>query len=811
MNVITKTIQLPDGRTITIETGKVAKQADGSVMLKMNNTVLLATVCAAKDAVPGTDFMPLQVDYREQYAAAGRFPGGFTKREGKASDNEILTSRLVDRVLRPLFPSNYHAEVFVNVMLLSADGVDQPDALAGFAASAALACSDIPFECPISEVRVARINGEYVIDPTFEQMKEADMDIMVGASAENIMMVEGEMKEVSEQDLLGALKAAMAAIKPMCELQTELSKELGKDVKRENDHEVNDEALREQMNKELYQPAYDVTKQALEKHARAEAFEKILADFKEKYAAEHADLTEDELEEKYAMMDRYYHDVERDAMRRCILDEGIRLDGRKTDEIRPIWCEVSPLPMPHGSSIFTRGETQSLTTVTLGTKLDEKLVDDVLDKSYQRFLLHYNFPPFCTGEAKAQRGVGRREIGHGHLAWRGLKDMIPAEFPYTVRVVSQIMESNGSSSMATVCAGTLALMDAGVPMKKPVSGIAMGLIKNPGEDKYAVLSDILGDEDHLGDMDFKTTGTKDGLTATQMDIKCDGLSFDILEKALMQAKAGREHILNCITETIAEPRPELKPHVPRIEAFEIPKEFIGAVIGPGGKIIQQMQEDTGATITIDEEDGVGKIQVSGPNKESIDAAIAKIKAIVAIPEVGEVYEGTVRSIMPYGCFVEFMPGKDGLLHISEIDWKRLETVEEAGIKEGDHIQVKLLEIDPKTGKYKLSHRVLIDKPEGYQERPARRERPERGDRPERGERRNDERRPRNDRGDRGDRRSDDRRRDDRRQGDHGDRQRGGDDNRRQRPDPYEHEEPYRDPATQREPKDFSDALDHMDF
>ena len=777
MNVITKSIQLPDGRTITIETGKVAKQADGSVMLRMNNTVLLATVCAAKDAVPGTDFMPLQVDYREQYAAAGRFPGGFTKREGKASDNEILTSRLVDRVLRPLFPSNYHAEVYVNVMLFSADGVDQPDALAGFAASAALACSDIPFECPISEVRVARINGEYVIDPTFEQMKEADMDIMVGASAENIMMVEGEMKEVSEQDLLGALKAAMDAIKPMCELQAELSKELGKDVKREYDHEVNDEELRERMNKELYQPAYDVTKQALEKHARAEAFEKILADFKEKYAAEHADMTEDELEEKYAMMDRYYHDVERDAMRRCILDEGIRLDGRKTDEIRPIWCEVSPLPMPHGSSIFTRGETQSLTTVTLGTKLDEKLVDDVLDKSYQRFLLHYNFPPFCTGEAKAQRGVGRREIGHGHLAWRGLKEMIPADFPYTVRVVSQIMESNGSSSMATVCAGTLALMDAGVPMKKPVSGIAMGLIKNPGEDKYAVLSDILGDEDHLGDMDFKTTGTKDGLTATQMDIKCDGLSFDILEKALMQAKAGREHILKCITDTIAEPRPELKPHVPRIEAFEIPKEFIGAVIGPGGKIIQQMQEDTGATITIDEEDGVGKIQVSGPNKESIDAAIAKIKAIVAIPEIGEVYEGTVRSIMPYGCFVEFMPGKDGLLHISEIDWKRLETVEEAGIKEGDKIKVKLLEIDPKTGKFKLSHRVLIEKPEGYQERPARserRERPERGERREHGDRR--------DRRDRGER----------------------------RPRPERNDE-FHAPAENNEPKDFSDELDKMDF
>ena len=800
MNVITKTLQLADGRTITIETGKVAKQTDGSVMLRMNNTVLLATVCAAKDAVPGTDFMPLQVDYREQYAAAGRFPGGFTKREGKASDNEILTSRLVDRVLRPLFPSNYHAEVFVNVMLFSADGVDQPDALAGFAASAALACSDIPFECPISEVRVARINGEYVINPTFAQMKEADMDIMVGASAENIMMVEGEMKEVSEQDLLGALKAAMDAIKPMCELQAELSKELGKDVKRGYDHEVNDEALRERMNKELYQPAYDITKQALEKQQRAEAFEKLLEDFKEKFFAERAaqptepttptepTISDDDYS---AMMDRYYHDVERDAMRRCILDEGIRLDGRKTTDIRPIWCEVSPLPMPHGSSIFTRGETQSLTTVTLGTKLDEKLVDDVLDKSYMKFLLHYNFPPFCTGEAKAQRGVGRREIGHGHLAWRGLKGQIPEDFPYTVRVVSQILESNGSSSMATVCAGTLALMDAGVPMKKPVSGIAMGLIKNPGEDKYAVLSDILGDEDHLGDMDFKTTGTRDGLTATQMDIKCDGLSFDILEKALMQAKAGREHILNCITDTIAEPRPELKPHVPRIEAFEIPKEFIGAVIGPGGKIIQQMQEDTGATIVIDEVDGVGKVQVSGPNQESISAAIQKIRAIVAIPEVGEIYDGVVRSIMPYGCFVEIMPGKDGLLHISEIDWKRLETVEEAGIKEGDHIQVKLLEIDPKTGKYKLSHRVLIDKPEGYQERPARRER---GERPERGERRprpeRGERRPRPERGE-----------------------------RRERPQRSELAdklsqqlgEEYHDPAENREPKDFSDALDHMDF
>ena len=761
MNVITKTVSLPDGRTISIETGKVAKQADGSVVLRMGNTVLLATVCAAKDAVPGTDFMPLQVDYKEQYSAAGRFPGGFTKREGKSGDNEILTSRLVDRVLRPLFPSNYHAEVYVNIMLLSADGVDQPDALAGFAASAAMACSDIPFECPISEVRVARINGEYVINPTFEQMKDADMDIMVGASADNIMMVEGEMKEVSEQDMIGALKAAMAAIKPMCELQTELSKELGTDVKREYCHEVNDEDLRQQMNTELYPKAYDVTKQALEKQARQDAFDKILADFQEAYDAAHTDLSEDDLEEKHAEMERYYHDVMRDAMRRCILDEGIRLDGRKTDEIRPIWCEVSPLPMPHGSAIFTRGETQSLSTCTLGTKMDEKLVDDVLERGYQRFLLHYNFPPFCTGEAKAQRGVGRREIGHGHLAWRGLKGQIPEDFPYTVRLVSQILESNGSSSMATVCAGTLALMDAGVPMKKPVSGIAMGLIKNPGEEKYAVLSDILGDEDHLGDMDFKTTGTKDGLTATQMDIKCDGLSFEILEKALMQAKAGREHILKCITDTIAEPRAELKPQVPRIVQIEIPKEFIGAVIGPGGKIIQQMQEDTGATITIDEADGVGKVQVSAPNKDAIDAALGKIKAIVAIPEVGEVYDGTVRSIMPYGCFVEIMPGKDGLLHISEIDWKRLETVEEAGIKEGDKIKVKLMEIDPKTGKYKLSHRVLLEKPEGYVER---------------------ERRPRGERGDRGERRP-------RREG--GERRDGRRENR-------EH----------REPRDFNDSLDH---
>ena len=741
MNVITKTVQLPDGRTISIETGKVAKQADGAAVLRMGNTVLLATVCAAKEAVPGTDFMPLQVDYREQYAAAGRFPGGFTKREGKANDDEILTSRLVDRVLRPLFPSDYHCEVYVQVMLLSADGVDQPDALAGFAASAALAASDIPIDYPTSEVRVARINGEYVIDPTFEQMKEADMDLMVGATKDNIMMVEGEMNEVSEQDLIGALKAAHEAIKPMCEMQEELSKACGTDVKREYDDEINDEELREQVRKETYDACYAEAQSGdNDKKHREETYEKIKSDFTEAYDAAHTDLSEDELEEKHAEIDRYFADVQRDSMRRSVLDTGKRMDGRATDEIRPIWCEIDTLPMPHGSALFQRGETMSLSTCTLGTKMDEKMVDNVLEKSYQRFLLHYNFPPFCTGEAKAQRGVGRREIGHGHLAWRALKGQIPADFPYTVRLVSQILESNGSSSMATVCAGTLALMDAGVPMKKPVSGIAMGLIKNPGEDKYAVLSDILGDEDHLGDMDFKTTGTKDGLTATQMDIKCDGLSFEILEKALMQAKAGREHILNLLTETIAEPRAEMKPQVPRIIQLEIPKEFIGAVIGPGGKIIQQMQEETGATITIEETEGVGKVQVSAPNKDAIDAALGKIKAIIAVPEIGEVYEGTVRSIMPYGCFVEILPGKDGLLHISEIDWKRLETVEEAGIKEGDKIKVKLLDIDPKTGKYKLSRRVLLEKPEGYVE-PQRRPRGER--RPRRdGEQRHDERRPR---------------------------------------------------------------------
>ena len=771
MNVITKSVQLADGRTITIETGKVAKQADGAAILRMNNTVLLATVTAAKEAVPGTDFMPVTVDYKEKYYATGRFPGGFTKREGKASDEEILTSRLVDRALRPLFPSDYHCEVFVQIALLSSDGVDQPDALAGFAASAAMACSTIPFEHTISECRVARINGEYVINPTFEQMKEADLDIMVACTKDNLMMVEGEMNEVSEQDLIGALKAAHEAIKPMCELQDELAKELGTDKKREYNDEINDEDLRKQIHAELYDATYEVNRKALPKQERNEAFDKIIADFIEKYDAAHTELSEEELEEKHAEAARYYGDVMRDAMRRCILDEGVRLDGRKTVDIRPIWSEVSALPMPHGSAIFQRGETMSLATCTLGTKMDEKLVDGAVTREYQKFLLHYNFPPFSTGEARPQRGVGRREIGHGHLAWRALKGQIPADFPYTIRLVSDILESNGSSSMASVCGGTLALMDAGVPINNPVSGIAMGLIKNPGEDKYAILSDILGDEDHLGDMDFKTTGTMNGLTATQMDIKCDGLSFDIIEKALMQAKAGREHIMNEMMKTIDAPRAEMKPQVPRIVTIDIPKEFIGAVIGPGGKIIQQMQEDTGATITIEEADGKGHVQISAPNKDSIDAAMAKIKGIVALPEVGEVYDGVVKSIMPYGCFVEILPGKEGLLHISEIEWRRLESVEDAGIKEGDHIDVKLLEIDPKTGKYKLSRRVLLEKPEGYVER---------------------ERRPRRE-GDRRPRREGDRpRRDDFRE------ERG-----EYRPRRFEHQEN----AQQEEPKDFSMELD----
>ncbi len=704
MNVVTKTITLSDGRTITIETGKLAKQADGAVMVRMGNTMLLATVCSAQDAVPGTDFMPLTVEYKEKFASAGRFPGGFTRREGKASDYEILTARLVDRALRPLFPDNYHAETFVNVTLYSADGEDMPDALAGLAASAALAVSDIPFGGPISEVRVARINGEFVVDPTFKQLENADLDIMVAATLDNIMMVEGEMKEVSEADLLNAMKVAHEAIKVHCQAQIELMEEAGKTVKREYCHEVNDEELRQDLHDKTYAKTYELAKSCnTDKHSREANFKAVREEYK-------AQFTEEELEEKAPLIDRYYHDIEREAMRRAVLDEGIRLDGRKTTEIRPIWCEAGPLPGPHGSSIFTRGETQSLSTVTLGTKDDEKMIDEPLLQGNERFLLHYNFPPFSTGEAKAQRGVGRREIGHGNLACRALKNMIPENYPYVVRVVSDILESNGSSSMATVCAGTLALMDAGVPIKRPVSGIAMGLISENKGTNYAVLSDILGDEDHLGDMDFKVTGTEKGITATQMDIKVDGLSYEILEKALKQAHDGRMYILGKIKETLAEPRPDLKPHAPRIVTMDVPKDMIGAIIGPGGKVIQGMQAETGATISITEVEDKGVVEIAATNKASIDAAVAKIKGIIAVPEVGEVYESVVKSIMPYGAFVEFLPGKEGLLHISEISWNRIEDMEHAGLKEGDTISVKLLDIDKKSGKFKLSHKVLTERP-----------------------------------------------------------------------------------------------------
>ena len=710
MKIVKKTIDLGDGRTITIETGKLAKQADGAVEVRMGNTMLLATVVSAKEAGEGVDFMPLQVEYKERYSSIGRFPGGFTRREGRASDYEILTARLVDRALRPLFPDNYHADTFVNVMLFSSDGKDMPDALAGLAASAALAVSDIPFNGPISEVRVARIDGQFKVNPTFEELERADMDIMVGATYENIMMVEGEMNEVSEADLLAAMKFAHDAIKIQCQAQMELAEEVGSTVKREYCHEVNDEELRKDVWAKCYDEAYAVACSGnTNKHARGVAFDAIVEKYLESMDAEEADA-------KNALVKRYYHDVEKEAMRRSILDEGKRLDGRTTTEIRPIWCEVDYLPGPHGSSIFTRGETQSLSTVTLGTKLDEKIVDDVLDQSRDRFLLHYNFPPFSTGEAKASRGVGRREIGHGNLANRALKRMIPDDYPYVIRIVSDILESNGSSSMATVCAGTLALMDAGVKIKKPVSGIAMGLITDKDNVKYAVLTDILGDEDHLGDMDFKVTGTRDGITATQMDIKVDGLSYEVLEKALNQAKEGRMYILDKILDTIPEPRADFKPHVPRIEVLEIPKDMIGAVIGPGGKIIQGIQEETGAIVTIDEIDGVGRVEVAAPGRDAINAALARIKGIVAIPEVGEVYTGKVKSILPFGAFVEFMPGKDGLLHISEICWTRLETMEESGLKEGDEVTVKLVEIDPKTGKFRLSMKELQPRPEGMPER-----------------------------------------------------------------------------------------------
>ena len=741
MNIIKKTIKLPDGREITIETGKLAKQADGAVEVRMGNTMLLATVVTAKEAGEGVDFMPLQVEYKEKFSAAGRFPGGFLKREGRASDYEVLTARLVDRVLRPLFPDNYHADTFVNIILFAADGVDAPDCLAGLAASAALAVSDIPFNGPSSEVRVARINGEFVIDPTFEQLKNADMELMVGATYDNIMMVEGEMNEVSEADLLAALRAAHDAIKVQCKAQLELAEEVGSTVKREYCHEVNDEELRKDVHDKCYDRAYAIAKTgSADKHWRQDSFDAICKEYIES-------LPEEEREAKTPLVQRYYHDVEKEAMRRCVLDEGVRLDGRKTTEIRPIWIETDYLPGPHGSAVFTRGETQALATVTLGTKLDEKILDDVLNRGTERFLLHYNFPPFSTGEAKAQRGVGRREIGHGNLAHRALKRMIPDDFPYVTRVVSDILESNGSSSMATVCAGTLALLDAGVKMKKPVSGIAMGLIHDDKSPKYAILSDILGDEDHLGDMDFKVTGTRDGITATQMDIKCDGLSYEILERALNQARDGRMHILDLIEAAMPAPREDYKPSVPRIVTMLIPKELIGAVIGPGGKIIQGIQEESGATVSIDEIEEGGYIEVAAANKASIDKALEMINAIVELPEEGKVYDGTVRSIMDFGAFVEFMPHRDGLLHISEIAWERLDDMEASGLKEGDKVKVKLIEIDKKTGKYRLSMRALLPKPEGYVEpqRAPRGERPRRdGERP---------RGPRREGGDRGPRRN----------------------------------------------------------
>jgi len=704
MNVVTKTITLGDGRTISIETGKLAKQADGSVMVRMGDTMLLATVCSAQDAAPGTDFMPLSVDYKEKYAAFGRFPGGFLKREGRASDYEILVSRLVDRALRPLFPDDFHAETFVNVMLVSSDGQDMPDALAGLAASAALAVSDVPFNGPISECRVARINGTFVINPTFAQLATADLEIMVAATIDNIMMVEGEMKEVSEEVLLEAMKVAHEAIKVHCQVQLELMEAVGKTVKRTYCHEENDEDLKKDVWAKTYDKVYVVAASCnTDKHSRVANFKAI----KEEYVAA---LEPEVVTAKKGLIGKYYHEVEKEAMRRSILDEGKRLDGRKTTEIRPIWSEVDYLPGAHGSAVFTRGETQSLTTVTLGTKMDEKLVDDALFKGKERFLLHYNFPPFSTGEAKASRGVGRREVGHGNLALRALKNMIPANYPYVIRVVSDILESNGSSSMATVCAGTLALMDAGVQIVKPVSGIAMGLISENKGKNFAVLSDILGDEDHLGDMDFKVTGTKDGITATQMDIKVDGLSYEILETALNQAKAGRMHILGKIQETLAAPREDMKPNAPRIVVMFIPKESIGSIIGPGGKIIQNMQAETGATITVEEIGDQGRVEIAANNKAAIDAALYKIKGIVAIPEIGETYPAKVKSVMPYGAFVEFMPGKEGLLHISEIDWVRIETMEQAGIKEGDMIDVKLLEVDQKTGKFKLSRKALMPRP-----------------------------------------------------------------------------------------------------
>jgi len=713
-NIKEKNIDLGDGRIITLETGRLARQADGSVLLKFGKTMLLATVVAAKEAKEDTDFMPLSVEYREKYASSGRIPGGFLKREARPSDYEILISRLVDRALRPLFPDDFHAETFVTVNLVSADLDIIPDALAGLAASAALTVSDIPFNGPMAEVRVARINGQFVVNPTASQLKDSDIDLMVGATYENILMVEGEMREVSESDMLEALRVAHSAIKILCRAQVEFAEELGATTKREYCHEVNDPELRKRVWDETYDKCYQVARSlTADKHRREEAFESVIAEFLAQFPEE------EEINE--TLVRKYYHEVHKEAARRLVLDENLRLDGRKPDEIRPIECEIDPLPATHGSALFTRGETQSLTTVTLGTKLDEKIIDDVLNQGTEKFTLHYNFPPFSTGEARPIRGISRREIGHGNLAHRALKNMMPPEEenPYAVRIVSDILESNGSSSMATVCAGTLALMDSGIRLRKPVSGIAMGLITDKDSDKIAILSDILGDEDHLGDMDFKVAGTRDGITATQMDIKVEGLSFEILAKALDQAKKGRLHILNIMNRTISEPRPELKPHAPRIEMLTIPKEMIGALIGPGGKVIQEIQRETGTTIIVEEINGHGDVNIFGENKDAIVAALEWVRKIVAVPEVGQVYRGKVKTIVQFGAFVEILSNKDGLLHISEIDWKKIKTVDEV-LKEGDEVEVKLIDIDPKTGKLKLSRKVLLPRPpkeEGGHKRP----------------------------------------------------------------------------------------------
>jgi polyribonucleotide nucleotidyltransferase len=701
-----KSFELPDGRTISIETGKLAKQADGSVVVKMGDTMLLAAVVAKQEAAENVDFMPLSVEYKEKYAATGRFPGGFFKREARASDYEILISRLVDRALRPLFPDDFHAEVQMSITLISADITILPDALACLAASAALTISDIPFNGPISEVRIGRINGKFVVNPSLPLMAESDIDIMVAASIDNLVMVEGELKEISEDDLVEALKFAHEAIKVQCNAQLELAKLLKEaKTKREYSHEVNDPEFREQLTKATYQELYELAKKGNpNKHERHQAF----SDVKEKFVST---LSEEDQEAKKFMIDRYFHAVEKDAVRNATLDTRIRVDGRKLDEIRPIWSEVDYLPAAHGSAIFTRGETQSLTTVTLGTKLDEQVIDGAVIEDKVSFILHYNFPSFATGEVKANRGTSRREIGHGNLALRALKNVLPTgtDNLYTIRIVSDILESNGSSSMATVCAGTMALMDAGVKIRKPVSGIAMGLITDTSTGKYAILSDILGDEDHLGDMDFKVCGTRDGITACQMDMKVEGLSFDIVKEALAQAKRGRMYILGEIEKTISTPRPDYKPFVPRIFQMKIPRDFIGAVIGPGGKVIQEMQKSTGTTIVIVEEGEFGVIDIVANNVEAKDAVVEKIKRIVAVPEVGEIYKGKVKNIQPFGAFIEILPGQDGLLHISEIDWKRLNTVEEV-LKVGDEVEVKLIDVDPKTGKLKLSRKVLLPKP-----------------------------------------------------------------------------------------------------